>query len=110
MSATIKPLFDYTTNFSSLTHGDIEDAQEKIFIETPLEEGQFPLYTVQIILPHVEHADLDRIYKYIVDGKGNIYTMLDEQAEWFRDLNQTVELAKELAPNFERVRIVYTLC
>lgn len=109
MSAIIETIFDHTTNFDNLSNSDIETAQQEIFTNNKLEEGQFPEYTVQMILSHGEHADLDKIYKYIVNGKENIYTMLDDQAEWFNNLNLAVERAKELDPSYERVRVVYTL-
>lgn len=109
MPAIIETIFDHTTNFNNLSNGDIETAQQEIFTTRELEEGQFPEYAVQVILSHGEHADLDKIYKYIVNGRENIYTMLDGQAEWFNDLNLAVERAKELDPSYERVRVVYTV-
>ena len=109
MPALIETVFDHTTNFNNLTNDNIEDAQQEIFANYDLEEGQFPEYTIQVILSHGEHADLDKIYKYIVRGKENTYTMLDEQAEWVSDLSQVVEMAKNLSDDYERVRIVYTL-
>lgn len=109
MSNTIETVFDYTTDFENLTETDIENAKETLFLNSTIEEGQFPVFAVQVILPHGEHADLDKIYKHIVAGRDNIYTAIEDQAEWLSNLNEVVNWAAELAPEYERVRIVYTL-
>lgn len=109
MSNTIETLFDYTTDFENLTETDIETAKETLFLNPSIEEGQFPVFAVQVILPHGEHADLDKIYKYIVAGKENLYTAIEDQAEWSSNLNEVVSWAAELAPEYERVRIVYAV-
>lgn len=109
MSNTIETLFDYTTDFENLTETDIENAKETLFLDPSIEEGQFPVFIVQVILPHGEHADLDKIYKFIVPGKNGIFTADTQQAEWSSDLEKVVNTAAELVSDFERVRIVYTL-
>lgn len=109
MSNTIETLLDYTTDFENLTEANIENAKETLFLNSTIEEGQFPVFTVQVIIPHGEHADLDKIYKYLVAGRDNIYTAIENQTEWSSNLNEVVNWAKELAPKYERVRIVYTL-
>ena len=109
MSNTIETVFDYTTDFENLTETDIETAKETLFLNSSIEEGQFPVFTVQVILPHGEHADLDKIYKFIVAGKDNTYAAIEDQAEWSSDLNEVIKWAMELVPEYERVRIVHTL-
>lgn len=106
---TINTALDHTTDFVALTEANIETIDQEINVKLKLENQPDPVYTVQVILPHGEHADLEKIYKYIVPGKDNIFTMSAEQTEWTPRLKDAVTQAREISADFERVRIVYTV-
>lgn len=107
---TTRTVFDHTTDFATLTEATIEATTQEINAKLKLrnQHPPVPVYTVQVILPHGEHADLEKIYKYIVPGKDNRFTMSAEQTEWTPHLKDAVTQASEISANFERVRIVYT--
>lgn len=106
---TPKIVFDHTTDFATLTEATIEATTQEINAKLKLrnQHPPVPVYTVQVILPHGEHADLEKIYKYLVAGKDNRFTMSAEQTEWIPDLKDAVTQASEISADFERVRIVY---
>lgn len=101
--------FDHTTDFATLTEATIEATTQEINAKLKLrnQHPPVPVYTVQVILPHGEHADLEKIYKYLVAGKDNRFTMSAEQTEWSPNLKDAVTKAREISADFERVRIVY---
>lgn len=104
---TTRTVFDHTTDFATLTEATIEATTQEINAKLKLENQPAPVYTVQVILPHGEHADLEKIYKYLVAGKDNRFTMSAEQTEWSPNLKDAVTKAREISADFERVRIVY---
>lgn len=106
---TPKIVFDHTTDFATLTEATIEATTQEINAKLKLrnQHPPVPVYTVQVILPHGEHADLEKIYKYLVPGKDNRFTMSADQTEWTPHLKDAVTQASEIAADFERVRIVY---
>ena len=104
---TTRTVFDHTTDFATLTEATIEATTQEINAKLKLENQPDTVYTVQVILPHGEHADLEKIYKYIVPGKDNIFTMSADQTEWTPRLNDAVTQASEISADFERVRVVY---
>ena len=107
---TARTVFDHTTDFATLTEATIEATTQEINAKLKLrhQHPPVPVYTVQVILPHGEHANLEKIYKYLVAGKNNRFTMSAEQTEWTPHLKDAVTKAREISPDFERVRIVYT--
>lgn len=106
---TVNTVLDHTTDFVALTEANIETIDQEINAKLKLrnQHPPVPVYTVQVILPHGEHADLEKIYKYIVPGKDNIFTMSADQTEWTPRLNDAVTQASEISADFERVRVVY---
>ena len=106
---TPKTVFDHTTDFATLSEATIEAVNQEINakLKLKLENQHTPVYTIQVILPHGEHADLERIYKYIVTGTTNMFTALEDQTTWIPDLATVVTQAAEISPQFEYTRIVY---
>ena len=109
MSNTIETVFDHTTDFATLAEATIEATAQEINAKLKLrnQHPPVPMYTVQVILPHGEHADLEKIYKYIAAGTTNTFTALEDQTTWTPDLATVVTQAAEIAPQFDFTRIVY---